>query len=111
MFLLGTYSHHILGFSPSSSSLISHLIFDKAIPLLVKKPRTALPRLIVYNTKIIKNFDPAYLVEYADDIFDDMLEVISNFHLCQYNICVVVYFILIACVIIHNIRYKNITKS
>lgn len=113
MFLLNGCSSHILTFSPTSCALISHLIFDKTLPLIINKPRTALPRLIIYNSRAIKsirNIDFAHAVEYADDLFDDLLDVISSFHLCNYNLCTIIYTFIFVFIIMRYLHFQQLHK-
>ena len=110
MFLLGSYSSQLLTFSPTSCSLLSHLIFDKAIPLIINKPRTAIPRFIIYNSKAIKHIDNLHKFELAEDISDDVLDVISNFHLCHYNICLTLYLILFIYIGMRYIHFDQLHK-
>lgn len=86
----------MIAFSPTVSAMILQFAIDNVLPLS-NRPKTAIFRL----QKKIGMYQSVALreTEVIQDAFEDGLDVISQLHLCQYNVCVLIYVFLLLYVI------------
>jgi hypothetical protein len=107
--------------SPSLSAImIDSIMYSSSLPL--RHPKTMIYRLSKKTTKFLCHYKNDSDVIF--DVFDDMIDILSNFHLCHYNICLVIYLFLLCYVIYHQYKtgpshkiynhkniYKRVTKG
>ena len=93
--------------SPSSSIILIDNILH-VIPLTLRSPKTALYRISKRTYTSISLYKENDII---NDIFDDTIDVLSYFHLCHYNICIIMYLTLIFYIIYHQFTIGPSHKS
>lgn len=91
---------HATFLSPSSSIILLDGVLHAMVTLRNRK--TGLYRLSKKISTCISVYNKDS--DIVSDVFDDMIDVMSYFHLCHYNICLIMYISLFIYVFVKNLQ-------